>query len=284
MDFDIEPTQIEATQVDEATQPEDLSDVLGEFAKEVNDVWGFLRCKGGGIPDIELVTRVKDGISDTYFFGRSNQCDIVVTDNSVSSWHCKIFCDYSQARLRIFVEDTSTNGTFINNSLTRITKGERMELKSGDEIYLKTPTAPDIMKLTFMFVNVRDRLVVNRTKSIASVQPNTNPIQGRHIEQSYVIGEALGSGMCGQVHMCVHRGSGMKYAVKIIDTKKFAMTPGLSPKELMEEAEMMRRLDHPNIVKVSELIYGRTMCLRTFGENRWSDVSTHMIDMICMYQ
>jgi serine/threonine protein kinase len=38
--------------------------------------------------------------------------------------------------------------------------------------------------------------------------------------------------------------------VKIIDTRKFALTPGLTINELKEEAQMMSQLDHPNIVKI----------------------------------
>ena len=56
--------------------------------------------------------------------------------------------------------------------------------------------------------------------------------------------------MCGQVCRCVHEKTKRLYAVKIIDTKKFGLSPGLSPKELREEAEMMRGLNHPNIISI----------------------------------
>ena len=73
-----------------------------------------------------------------------------------------------------------------------------------------------------------------------------------HIEDEYIIGDEIGSGMCGNVHECIHRSSGVHYAVKIIDTRKFTMSPGLSATELREEANMMLSLDHPNIIRIKD--------------------------------
>ena len=57
----------------------------------------------------------------------------------ISSVHCMIYIDYSQARLRIFIEDCSSNGTFINSALNRLSHGQRVQLKSGDLICLNKP-------------------------------------------------------------------------------------------------------------------------------------------------
>ena len=40
----------------------------------------------------------------------------------------------------------------------------------------------------------------------------------------------------------------MQYAVKIIDTTKFAFSPGLTAKELLQEADMLSSLHHPRII------------------------------------
>ena len=166
-----------------------------------------------------------------------------------------MYCDYAEARLRVFVEDSSVNGTFVNDSLTRLHKGKRLELKTGDQIYLINPRSVDLNNGTqdnctsFLYVNLRDRLLVQRT--IGSVEGakgvTVTDSASRHVEEFYVIGDQLGSGMCGQVHRCMSRVTGEHCAVKIIDTRKFALTPGLSPSELREEAEMMRMLDHVSL-------------------------------------
>lgn len=221
--------------------------------KPKSNVWGSLRRKGGDQMEVKLEHRTKNGKRDTYIIGRSKGADIVVVDKRVSSQHCLVYCDYEEARLRVFVEDTSVNGTFVNDSLTRLHKGKRLELKTGDEIFLINPrdlennsTSVDNCA-SFLYVNLRDRLFVLRT--IGSAQDVTtrlkaDPKLSNHVEDFYIIGDQLGSGMCGQVHMCMNRITGEHFAVKIIDTKKFALTPGLSPSELREEAEMMRMLDH----------------------------------------
>ena len=265
-------------QVDAATQQ---GDALTQFGCEQpmtadsrsnpdTDVWGVLRRKGGNQEEIKLRHRIKDGKRDTYVIGRhSGDCDIVVKNNkSVSSIHCRIYCDYTQARLRVFIEDSSTNGTFINDSLTRLS-GERMELKSGDEIFLVNPRnllgrtthgshsaqdGPDAGEPAFMFVNIRDRIVAYREKSkvpLPNEQMALAPLK-RHVEDEYVIGDQIGSGMCGTVHLCIERATGVHWAVKIIDTKKFALSPGLSPADLREEANMMKDLDHSNIIRIKD--------------------------------
>ena len=55
--------------------------------------------------------------------------------------------------------------------------------------------------------------------------------------------------MCGTVHEAINKMTEERVAIKIIDTKKFALTPGLSPHDLCEEAEMMKKLNHPNIIR-----------------------------------
>lgn len=238
--------------------------------------WGMLRRIVNGVQkDIALDHRIKNEQRDTYFIGRSRSCDITVEDKRVSSSHCKIYCDYSEVRLRVFVEDNSANGTFVNNSLTRITKGNRLELKSADEIFLINPRnmqSPADRIAAFTFINMRERLVANReiesavnataqasadkgaTNASKVVSRSTTNSSGHypHIEDHYIIGEQLGSGMSGQVYFCMHRTTGQQCAVKIIDTRKFNLNnhnpiKGLSVTDLMEEATIIQQLDHVSV-------------------------------------
>jgi calcium-dependent protein kinase len=59
----------------------------------------------------------------------------------------------------------------------------------------------------------------------------------------YEVGEKLGEGAFGVVHETVHRASGESYAVKMID-RAFA-----DASEMERETEMLRSLEHPNIVR-----------------------------------
>lgn len=119
-------------------------------------IWGILRLRGGGCEEYKLSYREVDGVKDSYTIGRRKTNDITVPDKRVSSWHCRIYCDYNSARLKITIEDSSQNGTFINDSFTKLAHGESTELKSGDEIYLVNPrrdTASEVA--SFLFINMR---------------------------------------------------------------------------------------------------------------------------------
>lgn len=227
------------------------------------NTWGILRRHGNDGVEIELEYRVKDGRKDTYSLGRSRNCDVPVPDRRVSSMHCAIYCDYSQPRMRVFVEDCSANGTFVNDALTKLSKGGRLELRSGDEIYLVNPRNIDPYELhthpcVFTFINMRDRIFANReiglaptASSAASSNHTQSELAGSeqatlqpHVEDVYIIGDQIGAGMSGEVHLCIHRKSGRRCAVKIIDTRKFALTPGLAKEDLLMEATLMQELKH----------------------------------------
>lgn len=72
----------------------------------------------------EMFKIVKDEIT----IGRSEDCDIVIEDDGVSRWHCKIT---QTAKEVVLLDNESTNGTFAN--------GERIQtitLQDGDKIQL----------------------------------------------------------------------------------------------------------------------------------------------------
>eukprot|EP01038_Epipyxis_sp_PR26KG_P008699 gene8699-11756_t len=233
------------------------------------NVWGLIRRKGGNQEETKLYHRPPQPINgqpmkDTFTIGRGSQCDIIVNNNTVSTCHCMIYCVFSDIKFTVYLEDTSVNGTFVNDSLTRVSRGSRMELKSGDEIFLTNPRKNVNALTSFSFVNIRERLVANR--EIVTVPNNNNlssntPIfdskpptslfaPNRSLLDHYIVGDQIGSGMCGQVYYCVNRISKQQCAVKVIDTRKFSLTPGLSMNDLKEEAALMQQLDHPNIVKI----------------------------------
>jgi calcium-dependent protein kinase len=65
----------------------------------------------------------------------------------------------------------------------------------------------------------------------------------------YRIGKVLGNGAFGEVRMCIHRDTGAQRAVKVL--RKSNMDED-EKKMLFNEINILKELDHPNIVKMFE--------------------------------
>lgn len=78
-----------------------------------------------------------------------------------------------------------------------------------------------------------------------------------HVKDFYDIREMIGHGTSGEVRRAINRTTGKQVAVKVIETRKFALTPGLTPKELVQEAEMLKRVDHEYIIKLEDIFQAR---------------------------
>jgi hypothetical protein len=210
----------------------------------------LLRQQDAERTEYELHHRVESGRRSTYSIGRSSKCDITVGDSWVSTNHCLVYCDFTQPKMRVFIEDCSVNGTYINHALTRLRKGERVELRSGDEIFLLNPRKPENVAKTFasfVFINLLERVMAFREISIAptrmastlgatrgrnaavgqhAMSSQVSERHSQHIEEKYIIGDQIGSGMSGQVYACINKMTSEQFAVKIIDTRKFSLNPG----------------------------------------------------------
>jgi len=73
----------------------------------------------------------------------------------------------------------------------------------------------------------------------------------RKLLEEYAVGITIGEGAFGVVRICQHRATGKEYAVKMVDKVE---TP---VKSIMKEAEMLRTLQHPNIVKFKDVFIER---------------------------
>ena len=77
--------------------------------------------------------------------------------------------------------------------------------------------------------------------------------EGVRIDDVYAIewddNKALGSGATSTVRMCTHKVSGEVYALKTIELNR--LTTDMR-KSLLTEVEIMKQLDHPNIIKLLE--------------------------------
>ena len=90
-----------------------------------------------------------------------------------------------------------------------------------------------------MFENVEARITMN-IKSFA-------PKQRKEIESSYSIHEVIGQGTFGCVKRIVHKDLRDERAMKIIKKKSLA-----SEEEFLHEIEMLKSIDHPNVLKYYE--------------------------------
>ena len=70
------------------------------------------------------------------------------------------------------------------------------------------------------------------------------------LRDAYKVGKRIGHGAYSSVHALVHRESKAKRAVKVIAKKKLKTDE--ERKMIFRELGVLRRLDHPNVVKLYE--------------------------------
>lgn len=76
------------------------------------------------------------------------------------------------------------------------------------------------------------------------------------VKETYDIGKTLGHGASGKVYLVIHKGTGVKYACKVVK-KNSSMNDAQS---MSTEIEIMKRIRHRNVVSMYEL-YETPKCL-----------------------
>jgi len=137
----------------------------------------------------------------------------------VSNRHCLLFNENKDGDSVAVLEDLSANGTFVNEAI--IGRNHRRELQEGDEVAV-------LDKARFIFRYPKSR----HTSAFL---------------QQYQIIDRLGKGHFAEVHLCVERATGDRYAVKI-----FTKTPGLEERSknegLQQEIAVLMGVSHPNVL------------------------------------
>lgn len=87
----------------------------------------------------------------------------------------------------------------------------------------------------------------NQRKNTGEMYARSNSIR---LQDNYKMGKALGSGTFGGVRQVVHKKSKQEYAVKIFLKQSFQR--GILSESLKNEIEILKNLDHPNIIKIFE--------------------------------
>lgn len=115
-----------------------------------------------------------------------------------------------------------------------IGKGKQKLLNSGDTItFLKSPSC----EINYIFKVV-----------------STTPIEETEgVYSKYEVGSKLGSGNFAEVKLAVHKETGQKYALKIINKKQYALSSSSSRKNaLLGEVEILQKINHPGCISIEE--------------------------------
>jgi serine/threonine-protein kinase Chk2 len=184
---------------------------------EDDEVWGRLFPLGSDWSGIDL-------IDDDYTFGRSDDCDYCFEEKgcrsnshfrTFSNVHFKIYKQKDNSNYIIFLQDKSTNGTFINGE--KVGKNNSVVLNHDDEISLsmnKNKSMKEEKNMIFVYIvfifNAKDRIEKN----------NHLP---KEFKEKYTMSKLIGKGACGEVNLAFEKNSCKKFAVKIIGKKTFSV-------------------------------------------------------------
>ncbi|KAJ5080247.1 serine/threonine-protein kinase fhke-related [Anaeramoeba ignava] len=173
---------------------------------EMNGIWGKLIPYDRSFEVIDLIGE------EPITIGRNLNCSRVFTDRRISTNHCSIFKKpepNNPNHILIYIKDTSTNGTFINNN--KLKKGQQTVLYDSDQISLGSFSGSHIPPVvTYAFRNFLEK---------------KKPIEQSGIHQFYDIRDKiLGIGQFATVKEGTEKSTGKQYAIKIIDKNKFILT------------------------------------------------------------
>ena len=184
-----------------------------------------------------------DMYKSEYTLGRGEICDMVVGLHNlaetylltISKTHLKVVRAETSTGSHVYVEDLSSNGTFINGEL--IGKGRKVALKNNDKISLS-------MKLlkSFVFHDYTDNDSANYPEQLRS---------------QYTMSRVLGAGAYGEVRLAFRKGTLERFAVKIISKKKFTLRGQHQVNQteaVANEVNVLCALDHPCVIRIHDVV------------------------------
>ncbi|KAM4709541.1 death-associated protein kinase 3 [Discoglossus pictus] len=81
----------------------------------------------------------------------------------------------------------------------------------------------------------------------------------QNVEEFYEMGEELGSGQFAIVRKCRERKTDMEYAAKFIKKRRLSSSRrGVSREEIEREVDILREIQHPNIITLHDVFENRT--------------------------
>ena len=184
--------------------------------------WGRIQFNHLDYPPIDL-------IESNYIIGRGGTATIRLTGCFISRIQCEI---YRQSNHLVFLEDKSTNATYVNRSKYH---NQRVLLFDGDKIEMShnecdiKKTAESIV-LTFIYLDKNEQFDIN----------------------GYQLGQRLGVGKFGQVFLSEDRKSKVKYAFKIVVKQNPSLSSDNEKIWITQEKRILDQLHHPYIVRLMD--------------------------------
>lgn len=184
-----------------------------------------------------------DLTSDKLTIGRSPKSSIVIADPRVSSTHAII--KKINRPTEMYVKDTSTNGTWLNKK--KLLKNRWIVLNELEsKLLVANPKNDDGNKICFVLKWLRN--------------DSSSDVSRHGWLDNYVLGRTLGNGAFATVREATQKTTGRKFAMKIVEKKRFALVQFSTKKnssaprnnncsEIMREVNILRKCEHPNIVK-----------------------------------
>ncbi|OAD53345.1 Ovarian-specific serine/threonine-protein kinase Lok [Eufriesea mexicana] len=201
----------------------------------------------GRLCPIKLPFKTMEMTKDVYTLGRSENCDVCVTNNELKpKWLCVIskvhfkitreFIDGNTNDVIVYLQDLSQNGTFVNKK--KVGRGNKVILESNDIISL-----------------AQSAITVYVFMSTIAFESNNLPPQ---LKNKYAVSRKLGSGACGEVKMVFNKVDCKKFAMKTImkigGTTNGQKHPLNDPEKIMNEVKILKALKHPCIIRMEEIV------------------------------
>ncbi|RKP06701.1 kinase-like domain-containing protein [Thamnocephalis sphaerospora] len=227
---------------------DEADDELGSYQAPTLPPWGTLLSINPDYPTLQLVKDDQPGSAKGgYMLGRHRECDFIFESPLISNRHCLIYKVNERVpfglggatRIRVFVEDLSSNGTYINGE--KLGRGNRRELVHGDELQLA------VWSERANIPYFHDKFFIYQ-KAITSDPSACN----KSIHDHYILTRVLGSGNFAEVKLAVQRNTGDKYAVKILDKGRFIRKPKLAA-NIDQEISILMSIDHPCAVRIVDV-------------------------------
>ncbi|KAJ3031899.1 UNVERIFIED_CONTAM: hypothetical protein HDU68_010858 [Siphonaria sp. JEL0065] len=208
---------------------------MADAIEQPQNEWGTLKALAE-TDTIKTINLTKDKTG--YVIGRHSECDIQVDLPQLSKRHCVVFQEVSVSEggnvASVFIEDLSTNGTFVN--FKRIGKGKRHKLQDGDSIQL---LHSDKQKAG----TIAEKFWIFRLPK----KQETNSF-----DEDFELDAHLGSGNFAQVRLGRHKATSHLHAVKILDKKIFAGNAKIM-QNIEQEISILMALNHPCIIKIHQV-------------------------------
>ena len=72
-------------------------------------------------------------------------------------------------------------------------------------------------------------------------------------QEKYECKDIIGTGAFAEVRLCIEKSTQKKFAIKIVDKKKFSMNKQLRKGSFIDEVNILKKLNNPYIISVADI-------------------------------